>query len=207
MSGASAAAAIVLAAGRGTRFGESPKLLAELDGKPLVRHAVDVALAAGLQTLVVVGHREPDIRAALRDLAVTFVPNPAFADGLSTSLKAGFAALPGSAEAAIVLLGDMPRISADLLRREVAAWIEGKPAAVIPVAGGRRGNPVLLSRTLWPEIARLTGDAGAGPLLRDRADVLELPVTDAAVTLDVDTPAALRDAQAWAKTTPSSTAE
>lgn len=207
MSGASAAAAIVLAAGRGTRFGESPKLLAELDGKPLVRHAVDVALAAGLQTLVVVGHREPDVRAALRGLAVTFVPNPAFADGLSTSLKAGFAALPRSAEAAIVLLGDMPRISADLLRREVAAWIEGKPAAVIPVAGGRRGNPVLLSRTLWPEIARLTGDAGAGPLLRDRADVLELPVTDAAVTLDVDTPAALRKAQAWAKTTPSSTAE
>jgi molybdenum cofactor cytidylyltransferase len=136
------------------------------------------------------------------------VRNEAFADGLSTSLKAGFSALPRSAEAAIVLLGDMPRITADLLRREVSAWAEaGKPAAVIPVAGSRRGNPVLLSRALRPEIATLEGDAGAGPLLRGRSDVLELAVADASVTLDVDTPASLREAQAWANTTPSSTAE
>ena len=78
-------AGIVLAAGRGTRFGESPKLLALVGGKPLVRHAVEAALGAGLApVLVVVGHRETEIRGALAGLNVSFVPNAAHADGLST---------------------------------------------------------------------------------------------------------------------------
>jgi molybdenum cofactor cytidylyltransferase len=191
--------ALVLAAGRGTRFGESPKLLAELEGKPLVRHAVETALAAGLPTFVVTGHRGDVIRAALEDLPVRFVGNAAYADGLSTSLKAGFGALPGSAEAAIVLLGDMPRITPALLHDLVQAWTKaGRPSAAIPVSGGRRGNPVLLSRQLAPEIEALTGDTGAGALLRERRDVVELPVADDAVRLDVDTPEALAAAAAGA---------
>lgn len=189
--------ALVLAAGRGTRFGQSPKLLAQLDGKPLVRHAVEAALGAGFATLVVLGHREPEIKAALDDLPVGFVFNPIYADGLSTSLKAGFGALPRSAEAAIILLGDMPGITPDLLHRLVAAWkAAGRPSAAIPVAAGQRGNPVLLSRQLAPEIEALSGDAGAGRLLRNRADVVEIAVNDQAVTLDVDTAEALAAAAA-----------
>ena len=204
-------AAIVLAAGRGTRFGESPKLLAELAGKPLVRHAVDAALGGGLApVLVIVGHREAEIRTALAGSEVIFVLNAAYADGLSTSLKAGFAALPPSADAAIVLLGDMPRVPPELVRNLAQAWQDaGRPDAVVPTWEGRRGNPVLLSRSLAPELERLSGDVGAGPLLRGRADVFEVPVTDEAVTLDVDTPATLDrlSGQASTRTTPSRIAE
>ena len=189
MSATSGVVAIVLAAGRGTRFGESPKLLAMLNGKPLVHHAVEIALAAGLPTLIVLGHREAEIRAALADVPVTFVSNPAYAEGLSTSLKAGFAALPASATGAIVLLGDMPLLTRELLDRLIAAWTDaGHPSAVIPVARERRGNPVLLSRRLSADIAALTGDSGAGPLLRSLDDILELPIEEPGVLLDIDTP-------------------
>lgn len=203
-------AAIVLAAGQGTRFGTAPKLLAELDGQPLVRHAVVAALASSVAAvLVVVGHREAEVRAALGGLPVVFVPNPAFPEGLSTSLREGFAARPEAAEAAIVLLGDMPRVSPTLIDGLIAAWRHaGRPDAAVPTYDGIRGNPVLLSAGLAPEIAQLRGDSGAGPLLRGRAGVLEWPAADDAVSLDVDTPDALgRLAHAWPSTTPSSTAE
>ena len=208
-----AVAAIVLAAGRGTRFGPAPKLLASLDGKPLVRHAVEAACHAAVSpVLVVTGHRASEIEAAVVDLPIRVVPNSAYADGLSTSLQAGFAALPGGCQAAIVLLGDMPRVDAALVDRLIAAWEEaGRPAAVVPTHAGRRGNPVLLSRILAPGIAHLTGDTGAGPLLRGRADVLEFPTESGAVTLDIDTAPALErlgaGGQAPASTTPSRIAE
>ena len=186
-------AAILLAAGRGTRFGEAPKLLAELDGVTLVRHAAEAALASSAHpVLVVVGHRAAEVTGALADLPVTIVSNPAYADGLSTSLRTGFAQLPSEVEAAIVLLGDMPRVTAGLVEALASFWRDaGKPDALVPTFGGRRGNPVLLSTRLAGAIAALTGDAGAGPLLRGLPDVREMPVEDPAVTLDVDTPAAL----------------
>ena len=199
-------AGVVLAAGRGTRFGESPKLLATLDGRALVRHAAEAALAAGLApVLVVVGHRAGGVEAALTGLPVRIVPNPDYADGLSTSLRAGFAALPPSAAAAAILLGDMPRVSGGLVRRLAQAWREGgEPVALVPVHDGRRGNPAILSRGLAPAIAELVGDSGAGPLLRGRAGVVEFAVSDDAIRLDIDTPEALarlRPAQP-ASTTP-----
>jgi molybdenum cofactor cytidylyltransferase len=84
-------AALVLAAGRGSRFGQEPKLLAELEGKPLVRHVAEAALASRAEpTLVVTGHRADAIGAALRDLPVALRHNPDYADGLSTSLRQGF---------------------------------------------------------------------------------------------------------------------
>ena len=197
-------AALILAAGRGTRFGEEPKLLASLEGKPLVRHAADAALASSARPVIlVVGSRAAAVRAACSGVAVEVVLNSAFADGLSTSLRAGFAALPAQIEGALILLGDMPRIGAALLDRLVSAWGQaGRPPALVPTYGGRRGNPVLLSRVLAPEIAALSGDEGAGRLLRGRADVVEFPVDDEAVATDVDTPEALRRL-GQASTTPS----
>ena len=186
-------AAIILAAGLGSRFGEAPKLLAELDGKPLARHVAEAALASlASPILVVVGHRREDVRAALAGLDVAIVHNPAYADGLSTSLKAGFAALPPGSEGAVVLLGDMPRVTPALIDGLVEAWLRGRrPVAAVPTHAGRRGNPVLLARSLAPAIASLAGDGGAGPLLRARGDVLEWPVDDPAIIQDVDTAAAL----------------
>ncbi|HEV2559778.1 MAG TPA: nucleotidyltransferase family protein [Microvirga sp.] len=185
-------AAIVLAAGRGTRFGEAPKLLADLDGKPVIQHVAEAALASSLDPVILVsGHRRPEIEAALDGLPLQLAFNPAFADGLSTSLRTGFAALPPE-RAAMVLLGDMPRVKPTLIDRLAAAWRgAGGPAALVPVHDGRRGNPVVLSHLLAPEVARLAGDAGAGPLLRGRDDVVLWPADDPAVLQDVDTAAAL----------------
>jgi molybdenum cofactor cytidylyltransferase len=187
-----AVAAIVLAAGQGTRFGPEPKLLSFHAGKPLVRHVVEAALAASTAPVIVVtGHRAGEVEAALVDCPVRIVRNTSYADGLSTSLKAGLADCPAAAVAALVLLADMPLIRPALIDSLVAAW-DGRAAAVIPTHDGQRGNPVLLARPLFGEIANLRGDAGAGQILRGRSDVIELPVDDPAVLCDVDTAEALR---------------
>lgn len=186
---------VLLAAGRGTRFGASPKLLSLLDGKPLVRHAAEAAVQAALGPVVaVLGHAGAQVREALAGLPLTVVENPDYAAGLSTSLRAGLAALPEAVTGAIVLLGDMPRVGSGLPVRLAEAFRAAPvaPAAVVPVKDGRRGNPVLLNRLLLSAgIAGLTGDRGAGPLLARRDDVLELAVDEAGVLIDVDTPAAL----------------
>jgi molybdenum cofactor cytidylyltransferase len=187
-------AAIVLAAGRGTRFGPEPKLLARLGGKPLVRHVVEAAcLSVADPVIVVTGHRADEIGASLQGLRIRAVHNSSFAEGLSTSLKAGFAALPVEARAAIVLLGDMPLVGADLIDALIGGWQErGRPAALVPAFNGQRGNPVVLSRDLEGLIGGLSGDAGAGPILRGRADVVEWPTADPAILQDVDTSEAMR---------------
>lgn len=186
-------AVIVLAAGLGSRFGATPKLLAELDGAPLVRRVAKAAAASRAgPVIVVLGRAGKAVRGALAGLPVRLVENPDYAQGLATSLKAGFAALPVEAAGVIVCLGDMPLLGPDILDALVDAFEETPhAAAIVPVHGGRRGNPVLLSRRLAPEIARLEGDRGAGPLLAARGDVRELAWGDDRVLVDVDTPEAL----------------
>src|SRR5918997_1962522 len=182
-------AAIVLAAGRGTRFGREPKLLARLGGKPLVRRAVEAAVGSIADPVIVVtGHRADEIEASLQGFPIHIVHNASFAEGLSTSLKAGFAALPEEVKAAVILLGDMPLIDAGLIDTLVNRWREtGLPAALVPTLNGKRGNPVVLSRELESMVNGLSGDAGAGPGLRGRAGVVEWPTTDPAILQDIDT--------------------
>lgn len=182
-------AAIVLAAGRGTRFGREPKLLARLGGKPLVRRVAEAAaISIADPVIVVTGHRANEIEDSLEGLPIRVVRNTAFADGLSTSLKVGFGALPDKVKAAVVLLGDMPLIEASLINILVNRWREmGEPAALVPTLNGKRGNPVVLSRELDDMIDGLSGDVGAGPALRGRAGVLEWPTTDPAILKDIDT--------------------
>lgn len=185
---------ILLAAGRGTRFGAAPKLLAAFDGSVLVRRAAEAALAARARPIIaVLGAHEADVEAALAGLDLHFVRNAAFAEGLSTSLKTGIAALPPACTAAIVMLGDMPLVSASQLDRLAEAFARAgeEPAAVVPVFGGRRGNPVLLNlERLGEAIAGLKGDRGAGPLLAGRPDILEIE-GDPSTSIDIDTPEAL----------------
>ena len=183
-------AAIILAAGRGTRFGRAPKMLAEFEGKPLVVRVAEAALEAQAEpVIVVVGHEGAAVSAALAGLRVTIVENPDYRDGLSTSLRAGFAALPEDAKAAAILLGDMPQIGTALLDWIIRAWWSSNcPAALVPTFEGKRGNPAVLSKDLAPAIAKLTGDTGAGKLLRSLTDVVEIDMGDPAVTRDADTP-------------------
>lgn len=186
-------AAIILAAGRGARFGPAPKLLARMDGRPLLHHVASAAAESLAEPVIVVtGHHAAGIEETLEGLTVQVVRNNAFMDGLSTSLKAGFAALPPHVRAAIVLLGDMPLIESSLIDTLLRGWqAMGEPMALVPTIDGRRGNPVVLSRDLAGEIERLSGDNGAGPILRGRSDVVEYPVDDPAILQDIDTPADL----------------
>jgi molybdenum cofactor cytidylyltransferase len=191
--------AIVLAAGRSTRMGGPNKLLEKISGKPLVRIAAEEALASRAGPVVVVtGHERAKVEAALAGLDVRLVHNPDYADGLSTSVKAGLAALPPEAEAAIVCLGDMPQVTSALIDRLIAAFDPERNALVVlPTFSGKRGNPVLWSRRFFPDLMALEGDVGARHLIGAYQEVVaEVPVEDAAVMVDIDTPDALRAAKA-----------
>ena len=195
-------AAIVLAAGRGTRMGSENKLAAELRGKPLVRHAVEAALASRARPVIVVtGHEAERVRAALQGLDVAFVHNPDYAEGLSTSLKAGLGALPPEIDAAAILLGDMPQASGVLLDRLIAAIDPERGALVaVPTREGKRGNPVVWARRLFDDLAKVEGDVGARHLIGLYGEaVVEVPVEDEAAFLDIDTPEALAKARAGGK--------
>lgn len=188
-------AGLVLAAGRSTRMGTGNKLLQQVRGKPLVRHAVEAQLASRSEPVVVVtGHQQDEVRAALAGLDVVFAHNPAFAEGLSGSLKAGLAALPGAVPGVVVSLGDMPNVTAGVIDRLAQAFADRPDAlAVAPTLLGQRGNPVLLSRALFAEVAKLEGDQGARRLLDAAGDAVEeVALDDPAIALDVDTPEALR---------------
>ena len=187
-------AGLVLAAGRSTRMGGPNKLLEEINGKPLVRIVAEQALASRASPVIVVtGHQRERVERALAGLRVTFVHNPDFADGLSTSLKAGIKAVPADADGAIVTLGDMPQVSAKLLDRLIAAFDPERGAlVVVPTIDGKRGNPVLWARRFFSDLLAVEGDVGARHLIAGYAEaVTEVPVEDAAALTDVDTPEAL----------------
>ena len=186
--------AVVLAAGRSTRMGGPNKLLAEIGGKPLVRFVAEQALASRASPVIVVtGHERAKVEAALAGLRVRFAHNSDYAAGLSTSLKAGLAALPPEVDGAIVCLGDMPQVTASLIDRLLEAFDPARGAlVVVPTIEGKRGNPVVWSRRFFPALMALEGDVGARHLIATYADaVAEVPLEDSAVLTDVDTPDAL----------------
>ena len=183
---------IVLAAGRGSRFGDAaPKTLARLGARPLVAHAVASATDSGLRPLVlVVGCQAADVAAAAGEFGVV-VENPAWAEGMSTSLRAGLATLIAdrSVTAVAVALADQPRIGPEAYRRLAAAHREGAELAVATY-GGKRGHPVLIGRTHFQEAMKMTGDQGARTLLSAHP-VVEVPCDGTGEATDVDTPADL----------------
>lgn len=187
-------AAIVLAAGQSRRMGALNKLLADIDGAPMVRGVVEMVRASKADpVLVVTGHQPDEVRAALDGLDVAFVHNPDFADGLSTSLGRGLGALSETVDGALVCLGDMPRVETALLDRMIAAFdpLEGR-AICVPVTEGKRGNPVLWGAQFFDQIGGVSGDVGARHLIGEYAEaVCEIATEDTAVLTDIDTPEAL----------------
>ncbi len=172
----------------------NPVRVLVVDDEPAIRHAVEAALASQATPVVVVtGHERDKVEAALAGLGVKLVHNPAYGEGLSTSLKAGLAAVPEDIDGVVVLLGDMPRVTARLIDELIEAFDPARGAlAVVPVRDGHRGNPVLFSRVFFPELQTVTGDVGARGLLGSHGDgIIEVPVSDNAAFLDVDTPEAL----------------
>ncbi len=188
--------AVLLAAGRSSRMGGPNKLLALFEGKPLVRRMAEVALASSARGLTVVcGHQADRVRIALEGLEVTVADNPAHGSGLSSSLRAGIAAVPAASAGALVMLGDMPGIAPADLDRMVDAFVAARGEAIVRAThDGKRGNPVILPRSVFAEVARIEGDTGARHVVEaGLADIVDVELGPAA-SLDVDTQAALTGA-------------
>lgn len=187
MTGASATAALVLAAGASSRMGR-PKALLEIGGRTLVARAADAAREAGLAPVIVVlGSDAAALRESLRGARAALVENAAWATGMASSIRCGVAALPEEAEAVVLLPCDQPAVSADLLARLVALRRErGLPMAACRYAGAL-GPPALFARERFGELLALGGDEGARGLLRrapESVAVLDFPEG----AFDVDTP-------------------
>jgi molybdenum cofactor cytidylyltransferase len=192
--------ALLLAAGQSRRMGGPHKLLAEIPGSspgtatPMVVRVAQRLLASRARPIVaVLGARADEVDAALGRLPIERVRNPDFAEGLSTSLKRGLAALPGDLDGALVCLGDMPLVAGRHLDRLIAAFnpLEGR-AIIVPTRHGKRGNPVLWASRFFPEMAQLAGDVGARHLIGEHAElVTEVEMDDDAILVDIDTPEAL----------------
>jgi molybdenum cofactor cytidylyltransferase len=183
-------AAVVLAAGKSSRMGEN-KMLADFRGQPLIRATVEAVLRSSASPVVVVAGNEADkVRAALDGLDVVIADNPDYAQGLSTSLRTGIAALPANVAGAVVCLGDMPLVEPTVIDRLIAAFnpTEGRLICA-PTYDGKLGNPILWGRELFAEMSQLSGDRGARSLLDSHGEQLvEIPVADDAVLIDIDTP-------------------
>lgn len=183
-------AALVLAAGSASRFGGG-KLLADYHGRPLLHGALAAAQAAcpGAVT-VVTGADALAVAACARDFdpEIRLVHAADHAEGMAASLRAGIDSLSPEIGGAFVFLGDMPRVPHAILGPLAAAVTAGAPAAA-PVFGGRRGNPVVLGRALFAEVAALAGDVGARPILQTLgAELALVEAPDDGVLFDVDEP-------------------
>jgi len=181
--------AIVLAAGTGSRFGGG-KLTTPFGEGVLLAGALKAAFAAPARSVtVVVGADASTVARAVAgiDPRAIVVEAPDYDEGMAASLRTGLKSLPPDADGAFVFLGDMPRVPVAVLARMAQALKNGALAAA-PVWQGRRGNPVLLARALFPQLLALTGDAGARGVLQGLGDKLALvEAPDAGVLFDVDT--------------------
>jgi molybdenum cofactor cytidylyltransferase len=182
----SALAGIVLAAGTSSRFGEANKLLVDWHGQSMVRTVVENALATELDPLIVVtGHEAETVQAALTGLDVQFVHNADFASGQAGSLKAGIAAVPDVCDGAMILLGDMPKVSPGDINQLLDAFA-GPSVIVVPQYRGKRGNPVIIGRGHFEQLRSISGDKGARDLLHGH-HVTVLDMACDAVLKDFDT--------------------
>ncbi|MBZ7921788.1 molybdopterin-binding/glycosyltransferase family 2 protein [Ensifer adhaerens] len=183
---------VVLAAGRASRMGTDGghKLLATFDGVPLVRRSVEAAItAAPGRVVVVTGHREADIRAALENLPAKLVSNPDYLSGMASSLTTGLSAVSDQASGILVMLADMPGVTGSDLRKLLDRFTAENGRAVIrATAEGQRGNPVILPQQTFSAVRQLVGDVGARHII----EKCGLPVIDvelgSAARLDLDTP-------------------
>ncbi len=182
-------AGILLAAGRSRRFTGGCKQLLDFRGEPLVRRAARTALASRLSEVVAVtGHAAGAVGGALAGLGLRLVENPDFAQGKSTSIRAGLAALAPAIDAALFLPADQPLLRTASIDRLLDAFAETGGPIVTAACGERRGAPVLFHRSLFAELERLAGDTGGRRLLpRHTGEVISVQVDRPEELADIDT--------------------
>ncbi len=186
-SGSAAIGGVLLAAGTSSRFEDGNKLLATVDGEPLVWHAALTLVQAGLTPrIAVLGRDADDVEDALDGLGFSFVHNPDYAEGQATSVRAGIEAI-GPVEAAVIALGDMPVVDPASIGALTAAYEDSERAALAAAHDGQRGNPVLFARRYFDALRALDGDTGGRDVLLGADDAALVETGDPGVCTDVDT--------------------
>ncbi len=182
-------AAVILAAGRSARFAGRNKLLLPIKGKPIIAAVVDTAAGAGFSPIVVVtGHDEAGLCEALREYEIAIVTNRGWREGLASSLRTGIAALSGTVDGALIMLGDMPLVQESTLQALRMAFITASGERIVyPTYRDQQGNPVLLPARFFDHILKLQGDRGAKGLLKKYAsETVAVPVESDDILLDID---------------------
>ena len=188
---------MLLAAGQSRRMGGQNKLLADIAGKPMVRHVAETMCDAGIDDLtVVIGHQADQVAAALDQLPVNLLFNPQFAAGQGHSVAAGITGLDDSVTDVVIALGDMPLVSIETLRQLIAAHqacVDHQRRITLPSCAGKRGNPVIWGSAFFPELKQLHGDSGGRQVLQDHLAAHNLVESTASTIFqDIDTPAELQ---------------
>lgn len=163
-------AAVVLAAGGSTRLGQ-PKQLLQLGGLPILEHVLRTVRSTSVDVrYIVLGYAAEEIRNQVSLAGIREIDNPDFLDGQSTSVCAAVSAVPDEASAIIFVLGDQPLQSAEVIDMLAKSYREHPDSIIQPEYSDGPGNPVLIDRSLFPQLAALTGDTGARPLLKEMQD-------------------------------------
>jgi molybdenum cofactor cytidylyltransferase len=183
--------ALVPAAGMSTRLGRN-KLLLAFNGKSLIAHAVDTLLACAVDEIIVIlGHQADQVRAAIGERRVRFVENPDYADGLSGSVRAGFAAVSPRTSAIMIYLADQPLLGpadVNLLIRAFAEASANNKSIVVPFFRGQRGNPVIVAASYQTALLAIAGDTGCRRVIRQHPDqVHTVEMETDHVVRDIDT--------------------
>ncbi|CCB63835.1 NTP transferase domain-containing protein [Hyphomicrobium sp. MC1] len=186
--------AVILAAGRSSRFEDGHKLLVEIDGIPVVRHVCQALAASDVADIVLVtSEANGAVAKAAGPGRWRVAENPDARDGLSTSLRAGLKSISQDVDGLLVALADMPAISTELVNALVSAFRSNPAAIVFPVASdGRRGHPILWPKSLFPELMTVTGDSGGRAILTSHQALWRpVPCDDEGAFADIDTRADL----------------
>jgi molybdenum cofactor cytidylyltransferase len=196
-------AAIILAAGSSSRMKNGQhKLLLPLDGRPVLTHVLDATLASQARPIILVlGHNAAHIRTQLtpyqKSPAITIVENTSYLQGMSTSMHIGLATLQDiisygykklNIDSAIILLGDQPLITANVIDMLIAARQESNKSIIAPLYNGKRGNPVLFASSLFPELMEVVGDEGGRSVVEQhKQELATVEVSDITANYDMDT--------------------
>jgi molybdenum cofactor cytidylyltransferase len=188
--------AILLAAGRSTRMG-TLKLTEKIGESTVIERTLASLRKAGIADIVVVlGYKADEINAALDVANIQTVRNPSYAEGISSSIKVGLSNLSPDSDAALIMLGDQPFVMPRTIKRIIQERKISGARMVVPTYKGMRGNPVLVDRSMFKELRKLSGDVGARKLIDEGIrEVRFLVVHDPGVALDIDTKSDLKKAR------------
>ncbi len=190
MNATQSTAAIILAAGSSSRMGGGRhKLMLPLDGRPVLAHVIDATFTSQARPIVVViGHQSAQVRSQIEQYTtnkdIVLIENAQFQEGMSSSLRLGIQTLLANGyknkqshntiDSTLILLGDQPLITSRIIDKLITAYRDSGSLIVAPLYNGKRGNPVLFDKSLFPELIEVTGDEGGRTVLKSHGNEIEL---------------------------------